>query len=100
TGGPVSHKGEMVCMVGGEDHIVEIIMPYIKDFCEKAYHMGGPGSGMATKIARNLVHYTVWRAGYEGAKLAKAFGLNMERFIDIVSDASMKPGASVTMWMD
>lgn len=100
TGGPVSQSGGLGCMIGGDAGDVARILPVIEDFSEEIYHMGETGAGMIAKIARNMIHYTVWRAGYEGGILAKKGGLNVDKFIKMVEKAANKPGASVTTWID
>lgn len=100
TAGGLSAQGEMISMIGGDDVTVARIMPVLKEFNAEVHHMGGSGAGMATKIARNMIHFTVWRAGFEGARLATEAGVDLGKFIDLVENASHKHGASVTFWMD
>jgi 3-hydroxyisobutyrate dehydrogenase len=100
TGGQLSDQGGMISMIGGEDSDVERIRPVLEEFNAEVHHMGGSGAGMATKIARNMIHFTLWRAGVEGAMLATKAGVNLDKFIDLVEAASKNPGASVTVWMD
>lgn len=100
TGGQVAELGEMVCMIGGDDAAVARVARVLAEFSAEVHHMGRSGAGMATKLARNLVHFTVWRAGFEGAVLASKAGVDLDKFIDLVESASHKPGASVTTWMD
>jgi 3-hydroxyisobutyrate dehydrogenase len=100
TGGGEADKGGLVSILGGSDESVAQVLPVLNDFSAEVHHMGPTGAGMATKIARNMVHFSVWRAGVEGAKLAQAAGVDIGKFIDLVEAASTKPGASVTFWMD
>ncbi|MDB6062640.1 MAG: hypothetical protein JWM78_2743 [Verrucomicrobiaceae bacterium] len=100
TGGGEADKHGLVSILGGSDASVAQILPVLNDFSAEVHHMGPAGAGMATKIARNMVHFSVWRAGVEGAKLAQAAGVDIGKFIDLVEAASTKPGASVTFWMD
>ncbi|HLS98462.1 MAG: NAD(P)-dependent oxidoreductase [Porticoccaceae bacterium] len=100
TAGGLSAQGEMISMIGGDDAVVARIMPVLKEFNAEVHHMGGTGAGMATKIARNMIHFTVWRAGFEGARLASQAGVDIGKFIELVENASHKHGASVTFWMD
>ncbi|MAT51570.1 MAG: oxidoreductase [Porticoccaceae bacterium] len=99
TGGQLSAKGEMISMIGGDDTVVARIMPVLEAFNAEVHHMGDTGAGMATKIARNMIHFTVWRAGFEGAQLAAKAGVDLEKFAALVENASHKQGASVTTWM-
>ncbi len=100
TGGAMAEEGGMSCMVGGDDEVVSRIRSVLEDFTAEVHHMGPLGTGMATKIARNLVHFCVWHAGVEGARLAKQAGVDIGKFIALVESAAKKDGASVTVWMD
>jgi 3-hydroxyisobutyrate dehydrogenase len=100
TGGQLSDQGGMISMIGGEESDVERILPVLEEFNASVHHMGGSGAGMATKIARNMIHFTLWRAGVEGAMLATKAGVDLNKFIELVEAASKNPGASVTVWMD
>jgi 3-hydroxyisobutyrate dehydrogenase-like beta-hydroxyacid dehydrogenase len=100
TGGQVSDTGQMISMIGGETADVERVRPVLDEFNAEVHHMGGTGAGMATKIARNLIHFTLWRAGVEGARLATKAGVDLDKFIDLVEAASHSRGSSVTTWMD
>lgn len=99
TAGQLSAEGKMISMVGGDADAVERVMPVLKEFNAEVHHMGPAGSGMVTKVVRNMIHFTTWRIGYEGAKLAAAAGVDIERFSELVHQASLQPGASVTTWM-
>jgi 3-hydroxyisobutyrate dehydrogenase len=100
TGGPASApKGELIAMIGGEDRVVERVRPVLEDWSEFVQHMGLAGSGMAAKIARNIIHYQIWRAGHEGAALASRSGVDLAKFVAVVQRAATKPGASPTVWM-
>jgi 3-hydroxyisobutyrate dehydrogenase len=50
--------------------------------------MGGPGAGMAAKIARNVIVYGCLRAGYEGATLARAAGVDLRQFVQGIEDST------------
>ena len=61
--------------------------------------MGPSGAGMVTKVVRNMIHFSTWRIGFEGAKVAKAAGVDIEKFAALVHQASGQEGASVSTWM-
>jgi 3-hydroxyisobutyrate dehydrogenase len=100
TGGPDSApKGELIAMLGGESAVAERIRPVLEDWSEFVQYMGPPGTGMAAKIARNIIHFQIWRAGHEGALLASRAGVDLAKFVTVVERAATKPGASPTIWM-
>ena len=100
TGGPDSaSKGELIAMLGGESAVAERVRPVLEDWSECVQYMGPPGTGMAAKIARNIIHFQIWRAGHEGALLASRAGVDLARFVAVVARAATKPGSSPTIWM-
>lgn len=99
TAGQLSAEGKMISMIGGDEKDVERVMPVLQEFNAEVYHMGPSGAGMVTKVVRNMIHFSTWRIGFEGAKVAKAAGVDIEKFAALVHEASMQEGASVSTWM-
>ena len=52
---------------------------------------------MAAKIARNVIVYESWMAGLEGARLAKAAGLDVRKLVEAV-EASAGSVAGPMLW--
>lgn len=98
TGGPASAEKGLVSLVGADEGTLARVKPVIEDFSKSVVHMGGPGAGMAGKIARNVIVYTVWRAGYEGAALARAAGVDVAQLAEAI-DASAENVGGPSMWM-
>lgn len=99
TAGQLSAEGKMISMIGGEEKEVERVRPVLNEFNAEVYHMGPSGAGMVTKVVRNMIHFSTWRIGFEGAKVAKAAGVDIEKFSELVHQASVQEGASVSTWM-
>jgi 3-hydroxyisobutyrate dehydrogenase len=98
TGGPAAAHNGLVCLVGADDAVLARVRPALEAFAKSVAHMGPPGSGMAAKIARNVIVYTVWRAGYEGARLAAAAGVDVRKLAAAI-DASAANVGGPTTWM-
>jgi 3-hydroxyisobutyrate dehydrogenase len=98
TGGPASAQKGLVSLVGADDATFARIKDVLENCSKQVLHMGGPGTGMAAKIARNVIVYTVWRAGYEGARLAKAAGIDIAKLAAAI-DASAEVVSGPNMWM-
>ena len=98
TGGPAAARNGLVCLVGADDTLLEAVRPTLEAFALQVAHMGPPGAGMAAKIARNVIVYTTWRAGYEGARLASAAGVDVRKLAAAI-DASATNVGGPTMWM-
>ncbi len=79
TNGPKSGENGLICMAGGTDADLAAARPIFDGFAQQVIHMGGPGAGMAAKIARNTTYFGCMRAGYEGAVIARNYGVSLEQ---------------------
>ncbi|MDB5424960.1 MAG: beta-hydroxyacid dehydrogenase, 3-hydroxyisobutyrate dehydrogenase [Phenylobacterium sp.] len=87
----------MTSMVGGDDAGFEIVRPVIEGFSDSVVHCGQLGNGMRAKLARNLIIYTDWMVAWEGARLALAAGVPLDKFVQCVtaSDKWVRPHMSM-----
>jgi 3-hydroxyisobutyrate dehydrogenase-like beta-hydroxyacid dehydrogenase len=96
SGGRSFARGEhIVAMVGGDDAAVEAARPVLEAFGSPVLHMGALGSGMATKVARNMLHYCGIAGEWEGARLAAAAGIDVERFAEAVKACERLSGGTM-----
>lgn len=79
TNGPKAAQNGLICLVGGSDEAVTAAKPIFDGFAQEIIHMGPPNAGMAAKIARNTTYFGGLRAGYEGAVLAKHYGVDLNQ---------------------
>lgn len=79
TNGPKSGQNGLICLAGGTDADLAAVKPIFDGFAQKVIHMGGPGAGMAAKIARNTTYFGCMRAGYEGAVIARNYGVDLDQ---------------------
>lgn len=77
TNGPKSGENGLICLAGGSDEDMAKAKPIFDGFAGEVIHMGGPGAGMAAKIARNTTYFGCMRAGYEGAVIARNYGVDL-----------------------
>lgn len=77
TNGPKSAENGLICLAGGSDEDMAAAKPIFDGFAGSVIHMGGPGAGMAAKIARNTTYFGCMRAGYEGAVIARNYGVDL-----------------------
>ncbi len=98
TGGPAAARNGLVCLVGADEAVLAEVKPTLDAFALSVEHMGPPGAGMAAKIARNVIVYTTWRAGYEGAKLAAAAGVDVRKLAAAIDKSATNVGGPTT-WM-
>jgi 3-hydroxyisobutyrate dehydrogenase-like beta-hydroxyacid dehydrogenase len=100
SGGPrAAASGDLVCMVGGDPHVIERVQPVFDAIGSLTVTMGPFGAGLAAKLARNLVQYGSWLAAYEGQRLAEAAGIELASLATVIraSDALIG-GASTLMF--
>src|SRR3984957_7807261 len=99
TGGINAARNGLVCLVGADDQTFLQVKPVLEGFAKAVVHMGGPGAGMAAKIARNVIVYGTLRAGYGGVLLAKAARLTLQRMPPSGNCARACACSSIRTWM-
>jgi alkylhydroperoxidase/carboxymuconolactone decarboxylase family protein YurZ len=52
--------GGLVALVGGQEEALRASEPVLSAFAAVTFECGGPGTGMATKLARNVMTYASW----------------------------------------
>jgi 3-hydroxyisobutyrate dehydrogenase len=97
TGGPKAKENGLICLVGGEDAVLAEVRPVLDAFARSVAHMGGPGAGMAAKIARNVVVYGCWRAGYEAAVLCRGAGVNVRDLARVIEQSADTVGGPMML---
>ncbi len=100
SGGPsAAASGNLVCMAGGDPAVIESLAPLFDAMGSLTVRMGAFGTGLAAKLARNLVQYGGWLAAYEGQLLAEAAGIELAKLAQVIkaSDALIG-GASALMF--
>jgi 3-hydroxyisobutyrate dehydrogenase-like beta-hydroxyacid dehydrogenase len=84
TGGSKAAENGLLALVGGPEHVLARVRPLFDDFAEEVMHCGQLGTGMATKIARNVVTYGCWRAVHEAVQLAAASGVEPATLVEVI----------------
>ena len=102
TGGKVAAaQGELVCMIGGTAEEVDQVRPVLDAISCLVLHMGAPGTGLAAKLARNMISYGSWLAALEAQELAEAAGIDLVKLGQAVKESDKwVGGASRLMFRD
>ncbi|MFK0107511.1 NAD(P)-dependent oxidoreductase [Streptomyces sp. NPDC091217] len=79
--------GRLVSMIGGPAEVVDRVRPVLDAFSKAVVHCGPVGSGMVTKIARNVVTYASWAVVREATSMAVRAGVDPERLIEVLDKA-------------
>ena len=77
----------MPTMVGGDAEAVAQARPVIEAFSSPMVHCGELGNGMRAKLACNMILFTDWAVAWQGAQLAAAAGVPLDRFVEAVNAA-------------
>jgi 3-hydroxyisobutyrate dehydrogenase-like beta-hydroxyacid dehydrogenase len=95
TGGPAAAaSGDLVCMVGGDPDVIERAGPVFDAISSLTVTMGPFGTGLAAKLARNLITYGSWLAAYEGQQLAEAAGISLAQLAEVVKASDVHIGGA------
>lgn len=88
----------IICFVGAEDAALARARGAFAGFARAVEHLGGPGAGMAAKLARNIMVYTAWAGAHEAARFAATAGVDIERIAAAIDRTGRLPGGSTT-WL-
>ena len=69
--------GALYAMCGGPPDAVEAVRPVLSVYCSDIVRFGPVGAGMAAKLVRNAMRYSIYGVLYEGLALAEAAGLDL-----------------------
>lgn len=80
--------GTLSIMVGGDSSVFAVVEPVLQIMGEYVVHMGGPGSGQATKIVNNMILGVCLAGTCEGVDLAERLGLDTRALFEVVRRSS------------
>jgi 3-hydroxyisobutyrate dehydrogenase len=85
TGGvAAANAGQLVAMIGGDPQTVEKVTSVAEAFSSLVVHVGGLGTGLRLKLARNLVTYGSWLAAYEAARIVSSSGIDVAQLVEVI----------------
>ncbi len=83
---PRAITGTLTIMIGGDDAAaIERSKPLLSSMGNRLFDTGGLGSGHATKALNNFIAGTCYTATAEALMIARRFGLDLTRFLEIVN---------------
>ena len=98
SGGPsAAASGNLVCMCGGDSEVIAGLAPLFEAIGSLTVTMGPFGTGLAAKLARNVVQYGGWLAAYEGQVLAEAAGIELAKLAQVVRASDAQSGGPATL---
>ncbi len=98
SGGPsAAASGNLICMCGGDPEVIASLEPLFGAVGSLTVTMGPFGTGLAAKLARNLVQFGGWLAAYEGQVLAEAAGIELAKLAQVVRASDAQSGGAATL---
>jgi 3-hydroxyisobutyrate dehydrogenase len=95
TGGPAAAaSGDLVCMVGGDPEVIARAGAVFDAIGMLTVTMGAFGTGLAAKLARNVVTYASWLAALEAQQLAEAAGIDLARLAEVIRASDPQIGGA------
>lgn len=89
SGGLVSaEEGTLSIMIGGEEAVIDAILPVLEAMGRKIFRCGTFGSGELTKIINNMIGITNLYLGAEAFQLALRHGLDLERLAAVLEEST------------
>jgi 3-hydroxyisobutyrate dehydrogenase-like beta-hydroxyacid dehydrogenase len=95
TGGPAAAaSGDLVCMVGGDPEVIGRAGAVFDAIGMLTVNMGAFGTGLAAKLARNVVTYASWLAALEAQQLAEAAGIDLAKLAEVIRASDPQIGGA------
>lgn len=80
--------GTLTFMLGGDPDATAEARTLVEPMAGHVFELGGPGSGIAAKLANNLMLFVSLLGVAEGAALAATLGLDPQKFFEVVAVSS------------
>lgn len=87
-GAPAAEAGTLAIMAGGSATALSSVGPVLECFSANVYHMGGTGTGHATKLLNNFLMGAALAATAEAVVCARKAGLDLSQFLDVVNHST------------
>ena len=93
-------RGESLFMVGASDADFARVKPLLDAMGTTVHHCGGPGAGTRTKLVNNYLAVVSNQLNAEALSLAAAFGLDLEKTLEVLHGTTATNGQLKTNWPD
>ncbi|KAL3451348.1 putative NAD binding NADP oxidoreductase coenzyme F420-dependent [Aspergillus insuetus] len=84
-----AEQGQLVGLMAGDPHVADRIRPFVKPLTKSAVYCGPIGSGLKAKYAVNTLLITLTVGLSESVNLARAQGLDLEAFEQVLEACPM-----------
>ncbi|RFA95331.1 6-phosphogluconate dehydrogenase [Pyrobaculum aerophilum] len=86
-------EGTLTVMVGGKEELFKRLLPVFQAFGKNIVYVGPVGYGQAMKLVNQVVAALNTVAMVEGLRLAKAFGLDMDKVVQVLTGGAARSGS-------
>ncbi|MXP41711.1 NAD-binding protein [Altererythrobacter soli] len=93
-----AESGKLAIMCGGEAEAVDSARPVMETYGARIVHVGGPGSGQATKAVNQVCIAGVLAGLSEGVRVAQAAGLDMDKVLEAISGGAAQSWQMENRW--
>lgn len=83
-----ARKGTLAMMVGGDEAVLDRLMPVMNSMGKRIVHMGPVGFGQATKAVNQIMAAGINQAVTEALAFAVSQGLPIEGLIDVIASGA------------
>jgi 3-hydroxyisobutyrate dehydrogenase-like beta-hydroxyacid dehydrogenase len=87
-GAAAAEAGTLTIMAGGSEDALDRLRPLLSAFSARVHHMGGSGAGHTAKLLNNFLNGISLAATAEVMVAARAAGLDLRTFLDVVNHSS------------
>jgi 3-hydroxyisobutyrate dehydrogenase len=87
-GVPRAKTGQLAIMVGGDNAVIDSVLPVLSAMGTSVLRTGAVGSGQAMKALNNLVSTGGFLIGIEALLIGQRFGLNASVMTDVLNAAT------------
>ncbi len=80
-----ARNGKLTCMLGGDEAVLEKVMPFLETYCASITHIGSTGAGQLTKMVNQICIAGILQGLSEGIEFAEAENLDLEKVLSAIS---------------
>jgi len=85
TGGAIGARNRsLVFIMGGDDDLVETVVPLLDTIGRATYHLGALGCGNVGKLVNSLMAFTTQCVSYEGLALGTRYGIDLRTLVEML----------------
>jgi 3-hydroxyisobutyrate dehydrogenase len=93
-----AENGKLAIMCGGDVQAMDSARPVMEAYGARIVHVGGPGSGQATKAVNQVCIAGVLAGLSEGVRFAQAAGLDMGKVLEAISGGAAQSWQMENRW--